>query len=192
MFRGFINDAKSAAGSVVDRQAARASVVVPFLIATGFATAGTALTLIEHVSQRDAYLILAGGFSAIGLLTALVVRSKEQEAVVAEKRAAKAEAAQVHTVSDTASVAATVAAELPLALIGALLTSTTGPVSVASVARTVGRNLPLVALLAGIGFLLWPQSVSEEVEIAGGDRGTAPDAIRPNGVDPAAGRREAA
>ena len=47
MFRGLINDAKSAAGSVVAKQAARASVVVPFLIALGFLIAGLSITLTE-------------------------------------------------------------------------------------------------------------------------------------------------
>lgn len=39
MFKGLINDVKAAAGSLVVKYAARASVGMPFIIAFGFATA---------------------------------------------------------------------------------------------------------------------------------------------------------
>jgi hypothetical protein len=58
MFRGLINDAKSAAGSVVAKYAARASVAVPFFIALGFATAAVTLMLVEQFGHRNAYLIV--------------------------------------------------------------------------------------------------------------------------------------
>ena len=48
MFKGLINDAKSAAGSVIAKYLARASVVVPFVIAFGFATAALTLVLVER------------------------------------------------------------------------------------------------------------------------------------------------
>ena len=181
MFRGLINDAKSAAGSVVAKQAARASVVVPFMIALGFATAAVALTLIEWFGHRNAYLILGGGFSVIGLLTAVVVRNKEQEVVVAEEKAAKADTAKAHVAVDT--VAAVAAAELPMALLGALMTSSGGPVSIATVARFVGRNLPLVLFVAGLGVLLWPQSAGNAAASADDVAGPGAKAPRSNGVD---------
>jgi len=74
MFRGLINDARSAAGSVVAKYAARASVAVPFIVAVGFATAGITLMLVERFGHRNAYLIVAGGFTALGLLASVVVR----------------------------------------------------------------------------------------------------------------------
>ena len=181
MFRGFINDAKSAAGSVVAKQAARASVVVPFMIALGFATAGVTLTLVERFGHRDAYLMLGAGFSVIGLLAALIVRNKEHEVVVAEEKAAKADTAIAHVANDT--VAAVAAAELPMALIGALMSSTGGPVSALTAARLVGRNLPLVLFLAGLGFLLWPHSGEVGAVGADGEQDAGARVPRPNGVD---------
>ena len=190
MFRGLINDAKSAAGSVVAKQAARASVVVPFMIALGFATAAAALTLIDLYGDRIAYAILAAAFGLIGLVTALIVRSKEQEVVVADAKAAKAEAVKPDVVSDT--VAAVTAAQLPLALIGTLLTGSAGPVSVGGVARLVGRNLPLVLLLAGLGFVLWPQTPAETAANPDGDGADTPTAPRPNGAFHAGALHDAA
>jgi hypothetical protein len=88
VFRGLINDVKSAAGSVVEKYAARASVGVPFIIALGFATAGATLMLVERFGHRNAYFMVAGGFMALGLLAALIVRTKEHDEVVAEEQAA--------------------------------------------------------------------------------------------------------
>jgi len=79
MFRGLINDAKLAVGTVVSKYAVRATVAVPFVIALGFATAGATLTLVEHFGHREAYLMIAGGFTAVGLLAVLVVRTKEHQ-----------------------------------------------------------------------------------------------------------------
>ena len=47
MFRGLINDAKSAASSLVLKYVARASVAIPFVIALGFALAALA-NLVGH------------------------------------------------------------------------------------------------------------------------------------------------
>lgn len=77
MFRGLINDAKSAGGTVVAKYAVRASTAVPFVIALGFATAGITLMLVERFGHREAYVMIAAGFTAVGLLAVLVVRSKE-------------------------------------------------------------------------------------------------------------------
>ena len=190
MFRGLINDAKSAAGSVVAKHAARASVVVPFMIALGFATAAAALILIDWYGHSTAYGIMAAGFCVVGLLAALIVRSKEHEVVVADAKAAKAETAKSDVVGDT--VAVVTAAQLPLALIGTLLSGAGGPVSPGSVARLVGRNLPLVLLLAGLGFVLWPQSTADAVADADGEGRDVPAAPRPNGAFHAGAPHEAA
>ena len=48
MFRGLINDAKSAVGNLVLKYVARASVAVPFVIAVGFAVAAIAAMLVER------------------------------------------------------------------------------------------------------------------------------------------------
>ena len=50
---------------------------MPFVFALGFATAGITLVLVEHFGHRDAYVMIAAGFTAVGLLAVLVARSKE-------------------------------------------------------------------------------------------------------------------
>ena len=143
MFRGLIKDVQSAAGSVVEKYAARASVAVPFIIALGFATAGITLMLIERFGHRNAYFMVAGGFIAVGLVAALIVRSKEHDEVVAEEQAAKIDTADV--ASDTAAAAAV---QIPLALLGALFSGPAGPSSVLSLAR-VPRPQPAARDHAG-------------------------------------------
>ena len=101
--------------------------------------------------------------------------------MVAEEKAAKAETEKAHVASDT--VAAAEAAELPLALLGALMSSSSGPTSVANVARLVGRNLPLVLFVAGLGFLLWPKVGGVHVVGANDDLDAGANVPRPNGVD---------
>lgn len=153
MFQGLINEAKSAAGSLVAKYLARISVVVPFLAAFGFATAAITLMLVDRYGATAAYWMVAAGFTAIGVVAAAVVSVKEQEEQVADSRAER---------SDTQDVAndamAQAAVQAPLALLGALLTTPGGPGVLAGVVKILGRNIPLVVLLAAIGLLLWPST----------------------------------
>jgi uncharacterized membrane protein len=163
MFRGLINDAKSAAASLVARYLARASVAVPFVIAVGFAIAAIAHSVIERFGIVAGCWLLAAGFTLIGLLATLFVKHKEQEDEVADQAAQAA---------DTANVASEVAAQAPLALAGALLSTPIGPKALVDAGKVIMRNLPLVVLLALIALLFWPL----ESGAAGEDReaGDAP------------------
>ena len=72
MFRGLINDAKAAAASLVGKYLMRASVAVPFVVAFGFGVAAVTLMLIDRFGAINAYLMVAGGFTLIGLIAVLV------------------------------------------------------------------------------------------------------------------------
>ena len=85
MFRGLINDAKSAVSSVILKYVARASVAVPFVIAAGFALAAGTVMLVERYGHVFAYWSMAGGLAAVGLIAALAVRVKEHEEEVADE-----------------------------------------------------------------------------------------------------------
>jgi hypothetical protein len=179
VFRGLINDAKSAAGAMVAKYAARVSVAVPFLVAVGFATAAVTLMLVERFGAINAYWMVAGGFTGIGLVATFVVGMKEQEEEVADAEAEKADTAAVAT-----DAAAQAAVHMPIALLGTLLTSSAGPVSAVGIARMIGRNLPLVILLALIALMFWPTAKTEGV-------GAVPEedeepTVRPNGAHPPA------
>ena len=142
MFRGLINDAKSAASSLVLKYVARASVAIPFVIALGFALAALTVWLVSQYGYVTGYLLMAGGLAGVGVIAALAVSFKEHEEEVADEAAEEA---------DTSKVATDVAAQAPLALLGALFTMPGGPSSALKVAQVLGRNFPLVLLLVLTG-----------------------------------------
>lgn len=147
MLRGLINDAKSAAASLVAKYLARASVAVPFVIAVGFAIAAIAHSVIDRFGLVTGCWLLALGFALLGLLAMLFVKHKEQEAEMADKVAESA---------DTAAVASEVAAQVPMALAGALLSTPLGPKALVDLGKALLRNLPLVVLIGLIAVLFWP------------------------------------
>jgi hypothetical protein len=169
VFQGIINNAKAAAGSIVAKYAARASVAVPFIVALGFATAAVTLMLAERFGHQNAYFMVAGGFTVIGLVAALIVRTKEHDEVTAD------------TAGIATNAAGAAAVQMPLALLGALFSSPVGPSSLLSLVRVIGRNLPLVLLLTGIGMLFWPKNADEVPENAAADEFTPAAGLRPNG-----------
>jgi hypothetical protein len=174
MFRGLINDAKAAAGSLVGKYLMRMSVAVPFIVAIGFGIAATTVFLVDKLGSLYAYLTIGGAFTLIGLMAALVVSVKEQE----EAAETKVEA------TDTASVAthaaAQAAAQAPLALLGTLFATPAGPAMLAGGTKALARNIPLVVLLALIGMLFWPVGEKAQAEDAAEANGAYPPV--PNGL----------
>ena len=77
------------------RYVVRASVAVPFFAAAGFATATVTLMLIESYGEIAAAWIVAGGFTAIGVVAAAVVSAKEHQEETAEARAAETDTGKV-------------------------------------------------------------------------------------------------
>ncbi len=184
MFRGLINDAKTATGSLVAKYLARVSVAVPFIVALGFATAAVTLMLVERFGAIAGYWMVAGGFTLIGLVATLIVSVKEQEEEIAESRAEQHDTAEVGI-----DAAAQAAVQLPIALLGALFSSPVGATAAVGGVKMLGRNIPLVVLLALIGLLFWPTEPAADVDE------TEVQARKPNGMHPPAGansHREAA
>jgi hypothetical protein len=158
MFRGLINDAKSAVGSLAAKYLARASVAAPFVIAIGFALAAITLMLVERLGAIAAYWIMAGGLAAVGLMAAFIVSVKEQEEELAEQQAEQEDTETVATDAAQAIV------QTPIALLGALFTMPGGPTTALSIARLLGRNWPLVVLLVATSMLFWPTETAGQVE----------------------------
>jgi len=147
---------------------------VPFLVALGFATAAITFMLVERFGAVMGSWIVAGGFTLIGLVATVMIAAKEQEEEIAEKKIEEEDTAGV--ASDAAAQAA---AQLPLALLGAVLSTPMGPGTVAGGAKLIARNLPLVVLLALIALLFWPT----EPETQGADAEEDAHAGRPNGAE---------
>lgn len=173
MFAGLINQAKAAAGGLVLKYVARASVAVPFLVALGFALAAVTVMLVERFGQVTAYWLVAGGLAAVGIAAAIIVSVKEQEEEEAEQLAEEADTGEV--VSEAAAQAVV---QTPIALLGALSSIPGGATSALKVARLLGRNFPLVLLLVMIGALFWPADET-------GSPDDEADPRRPNGADDA-------
>jgi len=176
MFRGLINDAKSAAVAVVLKYVARASVAVPFIIAVGFGIAALTMVLAERFGSIMACAMIAGGFTVVGIVAALAVKVKEHEEEAADTEAEKADTGTV--ASDAATQAAL---QAPLALLGALFSTPMGPTASFSAIKLLGRNLPLVVLLVLIGALFWPQEATDDASSTDEADARPP---RPNGAHP--------
>ena len=176
MFSGLINNVKTAAGAVIAKYLARASVAVPFLIAIGFGLAAITLMLVERFGSIAAYWIMAGGLLALGLVAAAIVSVKEQEVEAAEQEAEKTDTAGV--VSDATAQAVV---QTPIALLGALFAMPGGPTTGLSLVRLLSRNLPLVILLAGIAALFWPKTPADQPSDVDED---VDHFSKPNGSDP--------
>lgn len=150
MFASLFRRAQATVDRAVETLVTRAIVAVPFLVAAGFGTAALAMRLNREYGPETGSLILAGGFAALGLLVALVMRVRAEsppapEAIPEET----ADAAAVN--SETAAAADLTGADRELIM--AALTSA-APIAIPAVVRTIGRNLPLVAALAAAMFII--------------------------------------
>jgi hypothetical protein len=74
MFAGLINQAKTAVSGLVLKYVARASVVIPFIVALGFAVAAIAAMLVQHFGHVAGYWIMAGGLAGVGIIAAIVAQ----------------------------------------------------------------------------------------------------------------------
>jgi hypothetical protein len=158
VFAGLINQTKQALSHLVLKYVARASVAIPFIIASGFALAAIAVMLVERFGHITAYWIMAGGLAAVGVIAAIAVSVKEHEEEVAEQQAERADTRQV--ISDATSQAIM---QAPLALLGAVFSAPGGATGAFKLARILAHNFPLVLLLVMIGALFWPtQTPTEE------------------------------
>jgi hypothetical protein len=158
VFKGLIDDVKSAAAAFVVTYLARASVAVPFLVALGLATAAVGLELTERFGARNALWILAGGFCTVGLLAAFAVTMKEQQE---EMEAAEEQQRGEAGIGEMTSAAATQAAtQLPAALLGALMQSPS--LAALPIERTLKRHMPVVVLVLLVVLLFWPTEQTEE------------------------------
>lgn len=154
MFRGMIDEIKSAASEVAARIATRAAIGVVFMVAIGFAVAAITLQLVERFGGITASYIIAAVFALLGLLGVVVARvhdSKVEERKVEEEKQAEAEPSLSKATSEAAM-------HLPLALIGSVLTSTSGFISPLTVLRFAARNAALLVFGGILTLILWPQN----------------------------------
>lgn len=154
MFQGMIDEVKASVQELVTRVATRAAIGVVFLVAIGFAVAALTMQLVNHFGGITASWMLAAGFAVVGLvgLVAAKMHDNRQEERKQEEEQ-QAEAASPSMAGATSEAAM----QLPIALIGSLLTTTSGFISPLTVLRFLARNAALVAFGGILAVLLWPQ-----------------------------------
>ena len=152
MFLAILRRAQIAVDQTIGHVVNRAIVSVPFLVAFGFATAALAFRLNREFGPETSNLMLAGGFLAIGLLTAIVVNLKPRHQADAETASPSAAA------DDTAQDQQ---ARGPLSqtdkdLLVAALTSA-APIALPGLLRILLKNLPLLAVILTAIFVMTRQ-----------------------------------
>ena len=158
MFQSLVNRAQRSVDSLISKYVARVAVAVPFIIAMGFGTAAAAVKLTAEYGSMTAYTILAGAFSAIGLVAAVAIallspRPPASPEVTPEQVAAQtAEAAEEEAVADFPVDPAMVLSTL----------ATVGPVMMPYMLRMLARNLPLLTGLAIVAYLLFSDAGKSE------------------------------
>jgi len=177
MFESVLIDVRRAASGLVVSYLGRAVVAIPFILAAGFGIAALTLMLIEHYGAQMAYWLLAGGFMLIGIVGAIIVNAKEQEAeqpIIDDQQKRDESNSGPLAMAESAIVPAA-AALIPL------LTSPLGVGGTMKVGRWALRNIPLLLLAALLAILLWPtgRSAVEEVAAADGSAARHPNAPAP-------------
>jgi hypothetical protein len=162
MFQGVINSAKTAAGNLVVKYLARASVAIPFVIAGGFALAALTTWLSARYGAITAYWSMAGVLGLLGVIAALTVSAKENREEAADQEAEKND-----TGATVSAATADALSQAPLAALSAVFAVPGGPGAALSAARIVGRNWPLAILLVLIGALFYPvrRSADDEASV---------------------------
>lgn len=160
MFRGMIDEAKAAAHEILARVATRAAIGVVFLVAIGFAVAAMTMQLVDRFGAVTATWMLAAAFAVIGLVGLVGAKmhdNRQEERKAEEEKQAEAASPSMSEATTTAAM------QLPLALVGSLLTSTSSFISPLTLLRFLARNAALVAFAGMLAMLLWPQrSASDE------------------------------
>ena len=137
MFGKLFGHLTSGITNAVTKYALRASVAVPFVLAMAYGLAALTTVLIASYGYRDAYLMMTGGFAAVGLLSGILVWIKERRADAEEM----AQEVNSRTTAALAVTAAKTAKELPAAVSrGASDTKS----SIAGLGDLAIRNWPVV------------------------------------------------
>lgn len=150
MFGRLVSYATSGLTNLMSKYALRASVLIPFLFAFAFGLAGLTVILIDSFGYRDAYLLLATGFGAIGLVALIAVWLKE--------RKEEATGVEAGSVAALASTAIETGKQMPAAVAGGASDAVS---SFRGLADLAARNWP-VLIAASIAAIILGGSSPEQ------------------------------
>jgi hypothetical protein len=135
VFGKLVSFATSGITNLISKYAIRASVLIPFLFAFAFGLAALTIVLIDTFGYRDAYLLLAAGFGAIGVIALIAVWLKERNE---EQDAVGVDAGSVAAIAGTA---VETGKQMPAALVSG---ASDAAFSFRGLANLAARNWPLV------------------------------------------------
>jgi hypothetical protein len=134
--------------------------VVPLLIASGFATAAGANYLYRHFEPEIANLVLAGIFLAIAAVIAIAYAMRKPETAATEEMKAQQQAAAEAAGADEGDSRLSTFSTADRDILLAALTSA-APYAIRPVLGAAFRNLPLLLVIAVIAFVLTRPSPAE-------------------------------
>lgn len=151
MFGSLFRKAQATVDNAIDQFVNRAAIAVPLLVAGGFATAAASIRLHREFDAETANMILAAGFIAIALLTALLVQPRATDSAADEGVVPSATSGDPSPGGsrEGGEIASDVDRELLMAAL-----STAGPMALPGLMRIVSRNLPLIAAVAAAAFVI--------------------------------------
>lgn len=158
MFAALMNRAQATVDNAIGQVFNRALIAIPFILAGAFATAALAFRLVREFGPETANLMLAGLFLVLGLVGAVVFRTRPAVATAADEPLPEALAGS----EDASSTKPLDAPDRELLM--AAFTSA-APIAVPALLRTIIRNLPLVlAILSALFVLTRPAEPSAEAD----------------------------
>jgi hypothetical protein len=160
MFQSIIRRAESAIDRSIDHAISRAVMVVPFVIAGGFATAALSQRLTLEFGPETGYWLMAGVFTVLGALTAAIVLARSP-AAKGEAEPGEEQPSEAAATADEQSILPEFG-EAEREMVMSALT-TMAPIALPAVLRMLVKNLPIIAVLAAALFVAMRQS-AEPVE----------------------------
>lgn len=157
MLNALFHRAQATVDNAIGQAVNRALIVLPFLVALGFATAAATSRLVRELGPELGYLAIAGGYAVIGLFVAALVMARSQPQT--DQPSAAGAAADEQAAASTASQVSDADREL----IAAALT-TAAPVALPALITALLRNLPIVVALASLLYILTRPGKTNDVD----------------------------
>lgn len=157
MLNALFHRAQATVDNAIGQAVNRALIVLPFLVALGFATAAATSRLVRELGPELGYLAIAGGYAVIGLFVAALVMARSQPQT--DQPSAAGAAADEQAAASTASQVSDADREL----ITAALT-TAAPVALPALITALLRNLPIVVALASLLYILTRPGKTNDVD----------------------------
>lgn len=153
MFGALLRKAQSSVDNAVSQIVGRVLIAIPFLVAAGFATAALHSRVSAIYGAEAANLGIAGLYTLLGIVTAIVVSSRGGDS---QKMEAEPQPAAASEQSEPRRPMSATDRELLMAAL-----TSAAPIVAPTVLRMVVRNLPLIAAVGAALFVMTQSSGSE-------------------------------